>query len=594
MKFRFFKRFLILFLSFTLSIQYAISQRESISTESLKQHVYTLASEEFGGRPSGGDEEFLTINYIVEYLESLNFSSVQTDFFVFDTDIDYGENNSLNSGGKNFTFNKDYTVTSFSANKSLSSELYFCGYGFNILEPDFIWNDYYEASKIKGKWVMIFRGIPNDLPDTKKFEKYSSDQYKIRTAADMGAGGVILVSPEKFDEDDNLIKLRRNLGRVNIPVIHVKRSAANEILKKSNYSIEELDKIISSRNKPWSMLTKIKVNASTELRTVEGQSSNIVTYITGSDPVLRHQYIVIGAHYDHLGMGGPSTLSRVPDISAIHYGADDNASGVALLLEIAKYFKNQPIKPKRSLIFVAFGAEERGLLGSKFFVENPFTDLKNIVLMINLDMVGRLKPEKVLSIGGTGTFTTADSILNVVNKNFNFKLVLSPEGSGPSDHAPFYAKNIPVLFFSSGMHLDYHTPSDTPDKINYEGMKEIGDYLISVIKEIDKIRERPIFTEASPSSKENSRHGGNLKVSLGKMPDIAATNIEGLRVEVATPGKPAHNAGMKNGDIIKSINGMPVKDIEEYMFRLSKLNPGEQIKVEVERENQRIELMIQL
>lgn len=586
------KYFIFLFAFLFTAINLIIAQSSKISSEKIKEHVYTLASEKFMGREAGSDFEYLSVNYIQEYLESLKFDNVQTDYFVFDVDLDYGEDNFLNSNGKNYKLNEDYTVVSISANKKLSADLVFCGYGYNFSDNSIKWNDF-ESIDIKGKWVIILRGTPIGISNQEIFEKFSTDYFKIRTAADNGAGGIILVSPESFDPDDNLMKLKKNQGRINVPVIHVKRNVVNELIKNSKHRIEDYEKIIIEKNKPWSISIKNKVNCSVDLKVVDSQSTNILTYIVGKNTKLQNEFILIGAHYDHLGLGGEGSSSRRPDTLAVHYGADDNASGVALLLELASYFKKSQNQLERSIIFIAFGGEEKGLLGSKFFVEHPFTDLKNIIIMINLDMVGRLKPDNYLNIGGTGTFVSADSILYLANEDGFFKLDLSPEGYGPSDHAAFYAKDIPVLFFTTGAHADYHTPFDTPEKINYNGISNIGEYVIRVINEIDKTPQRPVFTEAGPKTTESNRNP-NLKVSFGIMPDHTTTGIKGLRAEIVTPGKPAFKAGMKNGDIIKAINGMPINDIHDYMFRLSKLNPGESVNVDIERDGEHIVLIIQL
>ena len=268
------------------------------------------------------------------------------------------------------------------------------------------------------------------------------------------------------------------------------------------------------------MAVPVTVTGHAEVEEEKVQTSNIVAMLEGNDPALKDEYIVIGAHCDHLGMGGPNTSSRRPDTIAVHYGADDNASGTASVMEIAENMASLRGQLKRSVVFICFSAEEMGLLGSKYFVQDTLLDLSKVVAMINIDMVGRLKKDRTLEIGGTGTSDISDSLLKATPGADTFRLAFSPEGYGPSDHASFYGKEIPVFFFSTGSHLDYHTPFDTPDKLDYEGLKEIDEYIFNLAMELDTMSRRPAFRMAGPKEGTGvSRRG--FKVTLGIMPDFA-------------------------------------------------------------------------
>ncbi len=323
-------------------------------------------------------------------------------------------------------------------------------------------------------------------------------------------------------------------------------------------------------------------------------TKNVAMVLPGKDPVLRNEYVVIGAHFDHLGYGGEGSSSRMPDTIAVHYGADDNASGVALMLEIAQKFASRPGGTSRSIIFVAFAAEEMGLLGARHFVDQMPVSPASINAMINLDMVGRLKEESLmLQVGGAGTAKGMRDLLMVLNDTARLKLALSDEGYGPSDHSAFYIVDIPVIFVSTGPHLDYHTPYDTKDRINYEGMIAIADFVYGVADSLAGNSERLAFTEAGPRQglDHGARRGG---ISLGIMPDFSGVVSDGLRADFVTPGRPAALGGMMRGDIIKSINGKPVNNIEEYMIRLNQLKAGETISVEILRGENTELLIIQL
>jgi Zn-dependent M28 family amino/carboxypeptidase len=315
---------------------------------------------------------------------------------------------------------------------------------------------------------------------------------------------------------------------------------------------------------------------------VEVETQNILALKRGSDPQLKDEYIVVGAHYDHLGFGGWGSGSRSPDTVAIHNGADDNGSGVSSVLEIAEYFS--AIKTDRSILFMCFGAEEMGLLGSKFFTEHPLIKTENIRIMFNLDMVGRLDDESKLTLGGTGTAEGLEDFVKKEAQNFDLNVSTSSGGYGPSDHASFYIKNIPVLFFFTGTHDDYHRPGDDVDKINFKGMKTVCDYVIDMISIQANDKKELVFSEAG--SKEEPRRM-RFRVTLGVIPDYGS-DAKGLKLDGVKQGGPADKAGMQKGDIVVRMDGKVVSNIYDYMGRLAEFKPGQQIVVEVMRGEEKI------
>ncbi len=303
------------------------------------------------------------------------------------------------------------------------------------------------------------------------------------------------------------------------------------------------------------------------------------------------QYVVVGAHFDHLGMGGPGSGSRAVDTIAIHNGADDNASGVAEVIELAEKAASEKSN-RRSIIFVCFSGEEMGLIGSSAFVNNPPVPLDKIDAMLNFDMVGRLDTTtNALSVGGTQTAKEFESILNDLNPGFD--LAMSPEGVGPSDHASFYIQDIPVLFFTTGAHPDYHTPYDDADKINYEGEKKVTEYSYKILMDIANRDGSMTFQEAGPKYQRSSR-GDRYKVTMGFMPDFAGIEKRGLRVDAVTKGKAADLAGMKKGDIITAIEGKKVGGIHDYMNRIQSLEAGQRVSVDILRGDKEMVLIVQL
>jgi hypothetical protein len=286
--------------------------------------------------------------------------------------------------------------------------------------------------------------------------------------------------------------------------------------------------------------------------------------------------IVIGAHFDHLGMGGQGSLHRGD--SAIHNGADDNASGTAALLALAKIFKYETLKS--NILFIAFSGEENGLWGSNYFVKNPTIDLKTVNYMINMDMVGRLNPEKSLAVHGVGTSPSFPPVLDPINAD-SLKLVPSESGVGPSDHTSFYLQDLPVLHFFTGQHADYHKPSDDADKINYEGLVQVIRYISRMIAGLDA-EPKLAFTKTKDSS-----DSPRFTVSMGVVPDYLYDG-KGMRVDGVSDGKPAQAAGLQKGDIVIQLGDSTINDMMGYMRALSVFKKGDSTQVVLERAGQKI------
>ncbi len=331
----------------------------------------------------------------------------------------------------------------------------------------------------------------------------------------------------------------------------------------------------------------------------EKTTHNILAVLRGKDRQVRNEFIVVGAHYDHLGMGGPESGSRRPDSLSVHPGADDNASGDAVLLELARYFKKTGTP--RSIVFIFFGAEEQGLVGSKRFVEwmkqdddrrvNLPADLKGIVAMVNLDMMGRMR-DSSLSVSGTGTSSGFKALAEDVAGQTGLHISCTPDGYGPSDQASFVAADIPVFNITTGGHMEYHTPDDVPSTLNYDGMQLSFEFTKELVAQLASLPEAPDFINVPGTS--SMRHA-KFKVTLGLMPDVTGgSSVPGLRADIVVAGKPAHRAGMRSGDIIQEIDGKPVTDINEYMERLSELKAGTTIPVKVLRGEETIILHVQL
>jgi aminopeptidase YwaD len=571
------------------------SRNREVTVKELINHVKYLSSDSLKGRLTGSPGDSLAAEYIRKELTSFGLVPLSGDGlqrFEVTNRVIPGKNNSLIINGTSYTSEKDFMPLSFSSNGTLESEVIFAGYGFNINSDSIIWNDY-TGLDVKGKWVMILRADPEAENTKSPYIQYSGDREKALLAKDMDAAGVLLVSGPVADPQDDFEQLNSEGFSVGIPVLRIKREVADNILAKSAMTIESLEKNINTRRKSSGFSSKVKINANAEIVRETANTRNVVMLLPGEDEQLKNEYIIIGAHFDHLGMGGPGSSSRAPDTTGVHHGADDNASGVSMMLELAEKFALTKESHKRSIICIAFSGEEEGLLGSKHFTDDPGIDLSKVNAMLNLDMVGRLNDTTMLHISGVGTAAGLKELINAKSDTSSIKLNLSEEGYGPSDHSSFYFKNIPVLFYFTGAHLDYHTPSDTWDKLNFPGMVGISGDIFNVAEELTNSPARLQFREAGPKV-EPVRYRRGKGVTLGIMPDFAGVIKNGLRADAVTPGKPAALGGMKKGDIITAINGKSVNNIQDYMSRMSQLKHGQTISVEILRNGKKEVLLIQL
>lgn len=569
----------------------------NISELEIYEHIAYLASDDLEGRKPGTPTGNQAADYIADHFRQMGLDLLGDDgkqYFEVINSVSLGESNSFIAPGVEGIAGENFTPTAFSMSTSLTAKLTFGGYGFFIDSDTLTWDDYAEVNT-KDSWVIILRGTPENGNGGSKYGRHASLRKKLLVARDHGAKGVIFVSGPKFDADDELIDLNieRNLSQATLPVLHIKRELADKLLAESGRTIAELEGSLDETLAPVKVDLDVELSVTTDVILNEVTTQNVVALLPGSDPKLKDEYIVIGAHYDHLGWGGKGSGSRRPDTTAIHNGADDNASGVAAVIEIAEKLALGKNSPKRSILFMAFGAEEMGLLGSKFFTSNPLIDKSQIKQMFNLDMVGRLDPEKpTLTVGGTGTGLGIETFLLDQAVDRDFQLSTTPDGYGPSDHASFYVEDIPVLFFFTGITEEYHTPADDLETINIAGEKAIADFAYDLISDLASRDEMFVFQEAGP--KGPSKGGKRGKVKMGIIPDFAAANANGFLLGGVVPGGPAALAGMKMGDVMIALEGQSIMNIYDYMSRMGEVKPGQRVTVEVMRGEEKLILIVQL
>jgi hypothetical protein len=374
----------------------------------------------------------------------------------------------------------------------------------------------------------------------------------------------------------------------NFPVIYCRPSALDEIVRASlGTTLAAIETEIDKGPTPHSReLTGWRIAGETSVERHEAEVKNVVGVLEGEGP-LAGESIVIGAHFDHLGYGGAG--SAAPGVKEIHNGADDNGSGTAVLIEIARKLASRTTRLPRRIVFVAFTGEERGLIGSARYVRNPLVPLDKTVAMLNLDMVGRLQDEKLI-VHGTGTAGEFDALIDRFGKEYGFQITKKPGGFGPSDHSSFYAAKVPVLFFFTGSHKDYHRPTDDVDKLNVGGMRRIGDMVSEIAVALAQAGERPHYVEVKGS---NDLGGGGDRPYFGSIPDFSQDE-PGYALTGVTKGGPAERGGIKAGDIIVEFGDSKIGNLEDFDSALRKFKAGDKVPVVVKRGPERVKLEVTL
>jgi hypothetical protein len=356
----------------------------------------------------------------------------------------------------------------------------------------------------------------------------------------------------------------------------ISERVANAMLGGSGLTLADAQRAIEAHGRPHSLALKDSATVTVTLRRTREKIANVVGRLPGRDT---SRTLVIGAHYDHLGMGGESSLA--PNEHAPHVGADDNASGTAALLAVAERFAAREEPPQHTILFAAFTGEESGLLGSGHFVDDPPRPLESVEAMINMDMVGRLREGKLM-VMGAGTAAEFPALLENANAKAGFVLKTSSDGYGPSDHSSFYKRQVPVLMLFTGAHADYHKPSDTPDKIEAAGLARVARFASDLLDSLDRRPKVTYHKAASDSSTGRIAGGGGYGAWLGTIPDYMQTE-GGVLLSGVRDNSPASAAGLRGGDTIVRFDGVRVDNIYDYTFALRSRKPGQQVRITVKR-----------
>jgi len=568
----------------------ALSQSSpAITAAEIQKHVKFLASDQLEGRLTGSKGGEAAAQYIAREFETYGLKPVGnggTFFqkFEFVSGVKLGDANAFSfarAGESEIVeLNKDFRPLGFSANESFDGGVFFVGYGISDTAKSY---DDYAGVDVSGKAVIVFRNTPPS-DSMRNFGPYSSLRYKASKAREKGAKALIIAAGPEDSDTDDLIKLTYDnaTGNAGLPAVNITRRVADQLLAGNATSVKALQKKLNETRKPNSFeLTKVNVDLKTSLKEIRQTTVNVVGFLEGNDPQLKNQIVVIGGHYDHLGMGGEGTGSLRPDTVAIHHGADDNASGTAGVLELAQAFASSKESLKRSMLFIAFTGEELGMLGSGYYVNNPIFPLQQTVAMLNMDMIGRLN-NKTLIVYGVGTSPGFEALTAKYNKDSTFVLKLNKDGYGPSDQTSFYGKGVPVFHFFTDIHSDYHKPSDTYDRLNYPGEEEILWYIEAIAKELDTTTDRPQYVAVEMPRQPAA--GRSMRVTMGTIPDFSE-QVQGFKISGVHERGPAAMAGMQGGDIIVKFGRVEIKNIYDFMYALGEYKPGDEVDVVFKRGN---------
>ncbi len=669
---------LLAFLLTSALAQQPSAQSNEPSAEHLRAVVTYLASDKLDGRRTGTDAAMQAAQYIAAEFKRLGLKPGAASEFSFESGphrqnlqpasylqsfpyvaaVELGQGNAMAFTSKvgetiggtpapalDLRAGADWMPLAWSANGRVErSAVVYVGYGITASDLN---HDDYASVDVRDKIALAFVGTPDGDNPHGQFARYMDLRFKAAAARDHGARALLLISRQENFKDDRLAGPRLEneaAGDAGLPVVVISRQAARRAIEAAatpTVRFEALESAMqtqpptaqtsgastpgapAARKNFSAPLNNIAFALTTDLVRREAPAANVVGVLAGSDAKLKDEVIVLGAHYDHLGRGGQGSLAA--RAGEIHHGADDNASGVAGLLELARMFA--ATRPRRTLVFIAFSGEEEGLLGSAYYVNHPVVPLAQTVAMINMDMIGRLKEDKLI-VGGMGTsaewkdwVTHANTDLNMkvvlggqsaaqphtaqaeipivtgangqvvatASPRSRFALTLNEDGYGPSDHSSFYGKQIPVLFFFTGAHEDYHKPSDTAEKLNYEGEARVVALVRDIVRAVDANDKRPTYTQAKSDNTQGRATG--FRVSLGTIPSYAEST-DGLKLDGVRDDSPAAKAGLKAGDKIVRLAGRDIRNVYDYTYALGEMKPNQEYEVEVMRGTERLTLKI--
>ncbi|MEP0848460.1 MAG: M28 family peptidase [Phycisphaerae bacterium] len=589
-----------------------------ITAADARQHVAYLCREELEGRLTGSEGEKLATQYVADRFRKLGLLPAGDDgtyfqAFEFTSGVAVGEKNQLalrdvDAGTTaDFKINEDWRPLAFSQTGDVAeSDVAFAGYGIvapaGENQPEY---DSFVHMNIKDKWVLVLRFVPEGVTPERRqhLNRFSTLRYKAMVLRDKGARGMIVASGPTSGVKEQLVKLSFDaaLAGTSLPSISVTDETAEKLLARSGKSLKdlaaELDKgeLVMGFDVPG-----VKLAATIDIQKVKRTGRNALARLPARNAAPDTPVLVIGAHVDHLGRGeGTNSLARDDEKGAIHYGADDNASGVAGLLEIAENLADMAAQEKlalrRDVIFAAWSGEELGLLGSQHFVDQVGSRIGNVTNIsaavaayLNMDMIGRQNGKVILN--GVGSSSIWKSEIEKRNAPIGLAFSAQDDSYLPTDSTAFYLKGVPVLSAFTGSHAEYHTPRDTPEKLDYEGLTKIARFIGLVARSLATQDAAPDYV--AMAKPENMGQRAGLRAYLGTIPDYGESDVKGLKLSGVSVGGPAEQGGLRGGDLIVELAGKKIENIYDYTYAIEALKIGQPVTVVVIRDGQRVELSV--
>jgi Peptidase family M28/PDZ domain/PA domain len=564
--------------------------------------IQYLASDALKGRGDGSPELNEAADYIAKHFKKYGLRpagdhGTYLQHFTITVGANLGPDNSVtyeeDGKPKSLAVKEDFLPFTFSESADVKAPLIFAGYG--ITAPEFQYDDY-KGLDAKGKIVIVLRHEPQENDEKsvfagKQFTTHSEIVNKAINARNHGAVGMILVNDvgNHPGEPDQLLRFGSLTGpeEMKVAAVQVKADVVDEWLKTSGKSLDGLRQAIDQdlSNHSFALDAAKQISLHVDVERIRKQVSNVVGILPAPGAKPDALYIIIGAHYDHLGLGDQHSLAP-SQIGKIHYGADDNASGTSAVLELANGMSRHRQELRHSIIFISFAAEETGLLGSTYYTAHPAVPLAQTMAMLNMDMVGRVKNNK-LYIGGTGTSPDFKKLVEEADKPVNLDLSYSASGYGASDHMSFTVSGVPVLFFFSGLHSDYHKPSDTWDKINATDGARVVQLVANVAGGLDALNGKPQFVRVAAPAMPSMGGGGGYGPYFGSIPDFGEIE-HGVKFADVRDGSPAGKAGFKAGDILIDFGGKKIDNLYDFTYALRAHKPGDKVSVTVLRGGEKV------
>ena len=580
----------------------------------IQQHVEFLADDALEGRMTGSQGSKRAADYIVEQFSKLNLQPAGEEDGYFQT-FEFTAGRKLIQDGNHlyltrklesseeelkFEVEQDFLPLSFSSNGVVEGEVVFVGYGLSVPGEAGKGYNSYAGIDVKDKIVVALRYVPEGVEKERRQQliRYAGIRYKVVQARENGAKAFLVVSGPNSPNTGKIIPLNFDNGSADSGIIagSITHTVANTLLAQAGKDLTEVQTGLDDENPHFVgqfPLPDVKIKVAASIEKIKKTDNNVLAMIPPTHQTEESEYIIVGAHYDHIGYGEIGSLAKKDEKNKIHNGADDNASGTAVVLKLAEMFseerQNQPEKFKRGVIFALWSGEELGLIGSTHFVNEPTLPLKDVAAYINFDMVGRLRNNK-LALHGIGSSPIWTKLIEKRNVLLGFNLALKADPYMPTDVTAFYPKNVPVLSFFTGLHKNYNRPVDDADTLNYAGLERISSLAYGIILDLISADTRPEYIKVERNKSEAGSRG-TLRAYLGTIPDYTTEDV-GVKLSGVIAGGPADKAGLKDGDVIIEFGTKKIENIYDFTYALDAVKIGEPVEVVVMRDGKQVKLKV--